>query len=197
MSFNIFQFIETNLGFSEKARRLITLTETSTILLKNNLNRFLFNSKCGDLFKNGNVVQICSKSSNQAIQICSSKDNPKKLIFAANGPTMNDADCPNSYFVIEVDKDGLVSFRNKNQFYLNFYDNYFNKNSSIYKQVLDDTKFVIHEVLGSSELFSLESVKYKGRFLVSYPDGFVTTSRNNREDIAHFYLNLIHAPEKD
>jgi len=200
MSYNIFQFIENNLGFSvEKARRLINFTELSTIFLKNKLNKTLFNSKCGNLFKEGNVVQICSKSSNKAIQICSSKENPKKLIFVANGSIINSVDYtpnPSTHFFIEKDSDGLVSFKNKNLFYLNFCDCY-KRNNSVYKQILDDTKFVVHEVLGSDELFSLESVKYKGRFLASHPDGTTTTCRNNREEIAHFFLNIINVPDID
>lgn len=186
--------MENNLGFTEKARRLINLTESSSVFLNNSLNRVLFKSKCGHLFKEGNLVQICSKISNKALQICQSKESQKKLIFAANGSTLNAFNYPNTHFLIEKDSDGLVSFKNKNLFYLNFCDN-FPKSSSIYKQIRDDTKFIVHEVLGSNELFSLESVKYKGRFLASHPDGYVTTCRNNREQITHFYLNVINVSE--
>ena len=197
MSFNLLKLIENNFGFNEKAQKLIELTDSSSIYLKNNLNKTLFKSKCSENFKEGYVVQICSRSSRKALQICSDNNNPKQLIFSANGQTKSAVNYPNTLFVIEKDADGYVSFRN-NQFYLNFCDN-FSANllkKSKYKKLLDDTKFVVHEVLGSSELFSLESIKYRGRFLVCYPDGFITTTRNNMKENAHFYLNRVDITNK-
>ena len=146
------------------------------------------------MLQDGSSVQLCSRSSHRSLQICGAKDNPSRLVFVANGPIGGDA-LQNTHFLIEKDADGYLSFKNGYlNFYLNFCDNFSASGlsrQSKYAKIRDDTKFRLHEVLGSNEYFSLESMKYKGRFLACHPDGTVTTSRSNSEEVTHFFLNPI------
>jgi protein involved in sex pheromone biosynthesis len=195
MSLNIFKLIENGIGLKDKTIKRLNVIESS-IILKNNLNKAIFKSKCRDILKDGNLVQLCSRSSHRSLQICSCKENKKKLIFMANGPVGDGF--PKTHFLIEKDTDGYLSFKSKtDQFYLNFCDNFSSNifRNSKYEKILDDTKFRLHEVLGSNEYFALESIKYKGRFLACHPNGVVTTSRNSREENTHFFLNRIHADD--
>jgi hypothetical protein len=49
----------------------------------------------------------------------------------------------------------------------------------------------MHEILGSSEYFALESVKYRGRFLACLPNGSITVTRDKSQEISHFYVHVL------
>lgn len=135
--------------------------------LTNSINRTIKKSKYRDFMKPGNVVQIISKTSHQSLQICTSRNDPNRLILLGNGQI--GMDFLNAHFLIELDpRSGHFKFKNR----LNYmaFDNDVPcvladvpnpKNSK--EAIRARNEFRLHEMIGSDEWFALESVYYPGR----------------------------------
>lgn len=164
--------------------------------LTNSINRgFVFKSKYRDYIKPGNVVQLVSKNSHMALQICASRNDPNRLILLGNGPV--GIEYLNAHFLIEMNaSNSHLKFRNRNNFMA--YDNDIPcileeklnpKNNK--EAIRARNEFRLHEIIGSQEHFALESVYYPGRYLSVMPDGSITSTRNKAEPSAHFCLHII------
>jgi hypothetical protein len=162
----------------------------------NSINRTFKKSKYRDFIKHGNTVQLIARSSKMSLQICSSPNDQSRLILYGNGQI--GPDYRNSHYTLELTKrNNHVQFKN-----LTNYIAFDNEIPCVLPEVLQPknskeairarNEFRVHEVLGSDEYFSLESVYYPGRYISVLPDGAITVTRNKSDDTTHFCLNIIH-----
>lgn len=153
------------------------------------------------------MLQLCPRSNHMTLNIASSEQEPDEFTIRGDGQIGDNY--PNAHWTIEIDKRGHLSFRNGNN-YLAFDDRipkiltYFSpettttpnhqhtkskKHNKFIKR--HKHKFRLHEILGSSEFFSLESVKYRGRYLACLPNGHISVTRDKVQEISHFYVHII------
>jgi hypothetical protein len=165
--------------------------------LTNSLNQSLFvKSKYRDFMKQGNVIQLISKSSHMSLQITKSPNDPNRLILSGNGQV--GTDFINAHFIVEKDpKSGHLKFKNFNNFLAFDQDIPCILSDAInpkdkYQQMRTRNEFRLHELLGEDEYFTLESVYYPGRYLAVMPDGSITHSRDKSLEITHFCIHLIY-----
>lgn len=181
-----------------------TLTNKSAIIIgrenlanmSNSLNQIFSKSKYREFMKPGNVIQLVSRSSHRALQICSSLNDPNRLVL--NGQGQIGAEFANAHFVIETEpKNKHLKFKNRLS-YVAFDNDYpcilseptgKPKHKSEYIRARNE--FRLHEVIGSDEYFSLESVYFPGKYLSVLPSGELTVSRNKADESTHFYIHVV------
>jgi len=132
-----------------------------------------------------------------ALQIMASQNDQSRLILYGNGQV--GPNFSSSQFVLEVDKKtNNLKFRN----YRNFiaFDNddipcvlaeIANPQNNSQK-MRNRNQFRLHEILGSEEHFTLESVYSPGRYLAVTPDGSITVSKNKTDESTYFCIHVIH-----
>lgn len=167
----------------------------------NSINRTFKKSKYRDYMKQGNVVQLISKNSHMSLQICTSRNDPNRLILLGNGQI--GLEYLNAHFVIECDpRNSHLKFKNRTNYVA--YDNDVPcilaevvnpKNSK--EAIRARNEFRLHEIIGSDEWFALESVYYPGRYLSILPDGSITTTRDKSDESAHFCLHVINVVQQN
>lgn len=165
--------------------------------LSNAVNRTIYNAKYREYAKTGNVVQLISKNSHMSLQICSSQNDPNRLIILGNGQI--GPEYPNAHFTVIKDKNGHFRFQNA----LNFFamdeprgvpcvlSEPTTKKPKPYEFIRARNEFRIHEVIGSEEYFSLESVYFAGKYVSITPDGSITVTNDKSDVSTHFCLHLI------
>lgn len=137
--------------------------------LTNSINRTIKKSKYRDFMKAGNVVQLISKTSHQSLQICTSRNDPNRLILLGNGQI--GIEHLNAHFLIEIDpRNSHLKFKNRNNYMA--YDNDVPciladvpNPKSPKEAIRARNEFRLHELIGSDEWFALESVYYPGRYV--------------------------------
>ena len=164
--------------------------------LANSINQIFTTTKYRDYMKAGNTIQLISRTSRLAVQICASQNDPSRLIVLGNGQV--GPEYLNSQLVIEFDKKtGHYKFKS--------YRNYLAFDQDIpciipepvnpkhnWEKMRSRNEFRIHEVIGSDEYFCLESVYSPGRYLAVTPQGDITVSRNKTDEATQFCLHVIH-----
>lgn len=186
-------------SFFNKIASQITNT-TGSLVGRDNVTRFTNSinqsfyskSKYRDFLKHGNVVQLLSKSSHRAMQICASPNDPSRMILLGNGQIGNEFF--GGHFSVEVESSKKhLKFRNGNNYIC--FDNQIpcvlRETNTSHKVIKARNEFRLHEILGSDEYFALESVFYPGKYLAILPDGSITTTKNRAEENAHFCINVI------
>ncbi|RMZ94341.1 hypothetical protein BpHYR1_027947 [Brachionus plicatilis] len=161
--------------------------------LTNSINQsFYTKSKYRDFLKQGNVVQLLSKSSHRALHICSSPNDPSRMVLLGNGQIGNEFF--GAHFTVEVEGSKKhLKFRNGNNYIC--FDNQIpcvmRETNTSHNVIKARNEFRLHEILGSDEHFALESVFYPGRYLAILPDGSITTTKNRADENTHFCINVI------
>lgn len=164
--------------------------------LANSLNQIFTTTKYRDYMKAGNTIQLISKTSRLALQICASQNDPNRLILLGNGQI--GPNYMNSQLVIECDKK-------TNHYKFKNYRNFIAFDQDVpciipepvnpkhnWEKMRTRNEFRIHEVIGSDEYFCLESVYSPGRYLSVTPQGDITVSRNKTDESTQFCLHVIH-----
>ncbi len=164
--------------------------------LSNSINKTFLKSKYRDFLKAGNTVQIISKVSRMSLQICSSQNDPNRLIL--NGAGQIGPEAFNSQFMIETDpKENHLKFRN-HLHYIAFDQDVpcvlaepTTKPKHKSEYIRTRNEFRMHEVIGSDEYFALESVYFPGKYISILADGSIAVSRNKADESTHFCLNVL------
>lgn len=193
-------------SFLNKLSNSITNTASSVIgrenatKLANSINKVVYSAKYRDILKPGNVVQLISRTSHMSVQICASPNDLSRLIILGNGQI--GPDHRNSHFsVIKEPKHGHFKFQNGPNFFAMDEPNGIpcvlaeptGKKPKKHEFIRARNEFRIHEVIGSEEWFSLESVYFPGKYVAITPDGSITTVvKNKADETTHFCLHLIY-----
>lgn len=167
--------------------------------LSNAINRGIFSAKYRDFLKAGNVVQIISKNSRMSVQICASKNDANRLIVQGNGqvgPEFRYA----HFNLVKDPKNGHLKFQNGMNFFALdepggvpcILSEPTHKKPKPHEFIRARNEFRLHEVIGSDEWFSLESVYFPGRYVSITPDGQITVTRDKSDESSHFCLHLIY-----
>lgn len=166
--------------------------------ISNSINRAIWTSKYREDMKAGNIVQLVSRNSHQAVQICASQNDPNRLIVLGNGQI--GPEHRNSHFsVIKIKNNSHFKFQNGPNFLA------LNEPAGIPCVLSEPThpkpkpvefirarnEFRLHEVIGSDEWFCLESVYFPGKYVSIMPDGGITVSKNKDDFSCHFGVHLI------
>ena len=164
--------------------------------LTNSINQTLFKAKYREFLKVGNTIQLVSKNSHMSLQICSSMNDPGRLVLMGNGQI--GPEFGNAHFVIETTPSGHLKFRN----HLNYlaFDQEIpcilseptKAKPKNHEMIRARNEFRLHEIIGSDEYFALESVYFPGRYLSILPDGSITVSRDKTQESTLFFLHVVH-----
>lgn len=82
--------------------------------LTSSINRLIVKSSYRNYIKDGNMIQLCSRSSHMSLNVCYSDINPEDLTIMGNGQIGDNF--PQAHWSIEVDKRGHLSFKNGNHY---------------------------------------------------------------------------------
>lgn len=177
------------------------LGRESLAKLSNSINSTFFNTKYKEFLKPGNIVQIISRSSHMSIQICSSQNDPNRLIVLGNGQIGPEQQ--NSHFTVVIDpKNGHLKFQNG----LNFLaldepggvpcilsePTHTKPKPKPHEYIRARNEFRLHQIVGSDEWFALESVYFGGKYISITPDGSIGITKNKAEETSHFCLHVIY-----
>lgn len=181
-----------------------TITNKSAIIIgrenlasmSNSINKMISKSKYRDFMKSGNIIQLISRNSHRSLQICSSLNDPNRLVLNGSGQVGNEF--LNSHFVIETEsKHNHLKFKNRLT-YIAFDNDYpcllsepTQKPKHKSEYIRSRNEFRLHEVIGSDEYFSLESVYFPGKYISVLPSGDLTVSKNKADESTHFYVHVI------
>lgn len=161
--------------------------------LTNSINQsFYTKSKYRDFLKQGNVVQLLSKTSHRALHICPSPNDPSRMILLGNGQIGNEFFA--GHFTVELDGSKKhLKFRNGNNYvcFENQIPCVMRETNTSHNTIKARNEFRLHEILGSDEHFALESVFYPGKYLAILADGSITAIKNRADESAHFCINVI------
>lgn len=169
--------------------------------MSNSINQAFNKNKYRDLLRNGNVVQLLSRNSHKALEICSVPNYPTKLAVYGGGQI--GPEFTNAHFVININPENKhIAFQNMNN-YLGMSVNNFIPEIVNESEIIEKTKkktkiirmgrieFRLHEIFGSDDFFALESVHATGFYLCVTEQGLVQVTKNKSDPIAHFQLHLI------
>lgn len=161
--------------------------------LTNSINQsFYSKSKYRDYLKQGNVVQLLSKTSHRALHICPSPNDPSRMVLLGNGQI--GSEYFGGHFTVEVEGSKKhLKFRNGNNYicFENQIPCVMRETNASHNVIKSRNEFRLHEILGSDEHFALESVFFPGRYLAILADGSITTTKNRADESTHFCLNVI------
>lgn len=166
--------------------------------ISNSINRAIWTSKYREDMKPGNIVQLISKNSHLAVQICASINDPNRLIVLGNGQI--GPDHRNAHFnVIKVKSNSHFKFQNGPNFLSLdepggipcILSEPTHPKPKPHEFIRARNEFRLHEIIGSDEWFALESVYFPGRYLSIMPDGAITITKNKDDVSCHFGVHLI------
>ena len=82
--------------------------------ITSSINRLIVKSNYRNYIKDGNMLQLCSRSSHMSLNVCYSQRDPLELLIMGNGQIGDNY--PHAHWLIEVDKRGHLSFKNGNNY---------------------------------------------------------------------------------
>jgi len=82
--------------------------------LTSSINRLIVKSNYRNYIRDGNLIQLCSRSSHMSLNVCFSENDPESLTIMGNGQIGDHY--PQAHWSIEVDKRGHLSFKNSNHY---------------------------------------------------------------------------------
>ena len=82
--------------------------------LTSSINRLIVKSNYRNFIRDGNLIQLCSRSSHMSLNVCFSENDPESLTIMGNGQIGDHY--PQAHWSIEVDKRGHLSFKNSNHY---------------------------------------------------------------------------------